>query len=292
MTDRIDIPNEIYETAPRVSLSRRAIIQGLAAGTVFPIVASCTTNPVTGANQLILPGFDNSTLAAMSTSAWNDMKTQIPQSSDRRLTNRVNEVWNRTARGRSSALKSVYNQDVAYNPNEWEVAVFDTPDVNAFVMPGQQVGVYRGITELTENDDQLAAVLGHEAGHVDGRHAAARASMQTAAQVGLVAGQIAITQSDTLARYGGGIAALGGAAVQFGVLLPYSRQHELEADKLGVDYMHSAGYSVAQAPRLWDLMAAKSEGKRPAEFMSTHPDPRRRADELRNYINARGYDVV
>ena len=143
-------------------------------------------------------------------------------------------------------------------------------------MPGQQVGVYRGITELTENDDQLASVLGHEAGHIDGRHSAARASAQMASQVAMVAGQIAIAQSEELRQYGNAISALGGAAIQFGILLPYSRQHELEADKLGVDYMYKAGYDVKQAPRLWELMDKKSAGNRPPEFMSTHPDPARR----------------
>lgn len=290
--DRIDAPRDFLEKAPRLRMSRRAIIRGLACGTIVPIVTGCSTNPVTGEQQLILPGFDNASLAAMSTTAWSEMKKQTPQTGDSRLRSRVLTTWDRTAQGRSAALKDKYNQDVAYVPNEWEVAVFDTDDVNAFVMPGQQVGVYRGITELTENDDQLASILGHEAGHIDGRHSAARASAQMTAQVAMVAGQIAIAQSDELKQYGGTLAALGGAAIQFGVLLPYSRNHELQADKLGVDYMHKAGYDVTQAPRLWELMDKKSAGNRPPEFMSTHPDPGRRRNELINYINANGYAFI
>ncbi|MEO1553985.1 MAG: M48 family metallopeptidase [Pseudomonadota bacterium] len=290
--DRIDAPRDFLEKAPRMRMSRRAIIRGLACGTIVPIVTGCSTNPVTGEQQLILPGFDNASLAAMSTTAWSEMKKQTPQTGDSRLRNRVLATWDRTAKGRSTALKDKYNQDVAYIPSEWEVAVFDTDDVNAFVMPGQQVGVYRGITELTENDDQLASILGHEAGHIDGRHSAARASAQMTAQVAMVAGQIAIAQSDELSQYGGTLAALGGAAIQFGVLLPYSRNHELQADKLGVDYMHKAGYDVTQAPRLWELMDQKSAGNRPPEFMSTHPDPGRRRNELINYINANGYAFI
>ncbi|MEM9570695.1 MAG: M48 family metallopeptidase [Pseudomonadota bacterium] len=290
--DRIDAPSDFLETAPRKRMSRRAIIRGLACGTIIPIVTGCSTNPVTGEQQLILPGFDNASLAAMSSTAWSEMKKQTPQTGDSRLRGRVLTTWDRTAKGRSAALKEKYNQDVAYVPNEWEVAVFDTDDVNAFVMPGQQVGVYRGITELTENDDQLASILGHEAGHIDGRHSAARASATVAAQAAMVAGQIAIAQSDELKQYGGTLAALGGAAIQFGVLLPYSRNHELQADKLGVDYMYKAGYDVAQAPRLWELMDKKSAGNRPPEFMSTHPDPGRRRNELINYINANGYAFI
>ncbi|MEL7031964.1 MAG: M48 family metallopeptidase [Pseudomonadota bacterium] len=290
--DRIDAPTDFLEQAPRMRLSRRAMIRGLACGTVIPIVTGCSTNPVTGEQQLILPGFDNASLAAMSTTAWTEMKKQTPQTGDSRLRNRVLTTWDRTAQGRTAALRDKYNQDVAYVPSEWEVAVFDTDDVNAFVMPGQQVGVYRGITELTENDDQLASILGHEAGHIDGRHSAARASATVAAQAAMVAGQVAIAQSEELSEYGGALAALGGAAIQFGVLLPYSRNHELQADKLGVDYMHKAGYDVTQAPRLWELMDKKSAGNRPPEFMSTHPDPGRRRNELINYINANGYAFI
>ena len=290
--DRIDAPTDFLEQAPRMRLSRRAMIRGLACGTVIPIVTGCSTNPVTGEQQLILPGFDNASLAAMSTTAWTEMKKQTPQTGDSRLRNRVLTTWDRTAQGRTAALRDKYNQDVAYVPSEWEVAVFDTDDVNAFVMPGQQVGVYRGITELTENDDQLASILGHEAGHIDGRHSAARASATVAAQAAMVAGQVAIAQSEELSEYGGALAALGGAAIQFGVLLPYSRNHELQADKLGVDYMYKAGYDVTQAPRLWELMDKKSAGNRPPEFMSTHPDPGRRRNELINYINANGYAFI
>ena len=290
--DRIDAPRDFLDKAPRIRMSRRGIIKGLACGTIVPIVTGCSTNPVTGEQQLILPGFDNASLAAMSTTAWSEMKKQTPQTGDSRLRGRVLTTWDRTAKGRSAALKDKYNQDVAYVPNEWEVAVFDTDDVNAFVIPGQQVGVYRGITELTENDDQLSSILGHEAGHIDGRHSAARASAQVTAQVAMVAGQVAIAQSDELRQYGNTLAALGGAAIQFGVLLPYSRNHELQADKLGVDYMHKAGYDVTQAPRLWELMDKKSAGNRPPEFMSTHPDPGRRRNELINYINANGYAFI
>lgn len=290
--DRIDAPKNFLENARRIKMSRRGMIKGLAMGSIVPIVTGCSTNPVTGESQLILPGFDNASLAAMSTTAWAEMKKQTPQTGDTRLRGRVLSVWDRTAKGRTASLKDKYNQDVPYVPNEWEVAVFDTDAVNAFVMPGQQVGVYRGITELTENDDQLASILGHEAGHIDGRHSAARASAQMTAQVAMVAGQIAIAQSDELRQYGNTIAALGGAAIQFGVLLPYSRNHELQADKLGVDYMYKAGYDVKQAPRLWELMDKKSAGNRPPEFMSTHPDPGRRRNELINYINANGYDFI
>ncbi|MBA4337891.1 MAG: peptidase M48 [Hyphomonas sp.] len=274
---------QLLANAPKVRLSRRGIIMGLAAGSVFPFVSGCATNAATGDSQLLLFGDDQ--IANMAATAWTDMKAQTPQTSNSKLKGRVLNIWDRTIQG---AVKQGH-----VSPNEqWDVAVFDTDDVNAFVMPGNRVGVYRGITELTENDDQISSVLGHETGHVVGKHAAERMSVTTAAQVGLMAGQIAVASSEELSKYGSAIGALGGAAVQFGVILPYSRKHELQADKLGVDYMHNAGYDVKQSVRLWELMSAQSQGQRPPEFMSTHPDPDRRAAELRNYINARGYALM
>lgn len=278
MVKRIEFDNEILAGAPQIRMSRRAIITGIAAGTVLPIATACSTNPETGRSQFLLMG--DAEVASMATAAWTDMKSQTPQTSNTGLKNRVLNVWNRTAKG------------ARRDHEQWDVAVFDTDDVNAFVMPGNRVGVYRGIVEFTENDDQLSSVLGHEAGHVTGRHAAERMSVAMAAQAGLLAGQIAIAQSDELRKYGTAIGALGGAAVQFGVILPYSRNHELEADRLGADYMHNAGYDVRQSVRLWELMDAQSKGQRPPEFMSTHPDPVRRAQELRQYINARGYALM
>lgn len=269
--------DDVLEAAPRIELSRRAIITGLACGTVVPFLSGCVTNPETGANQFLLVG--EGQIAQMSASAWSDMKQQVPQTSNPSLRRRVDNVWNRISRG------------AGRGDEQWDVAVFDTEDVNAFVMPGNKVGVYRGMTDLVENDDQLSSVLGHEVGHVAGRHAAERYSQQLAGSLALAVGGAAVQASDSLRQYGSTIGALGGAALQFGVLLPYSRRHELEADRLGVDYMYKSGYRVAEAPRLWDVMAEKNPRTTP-EFLSTHPDPLNRAAQLRQYINAKGYDLV
>jgi predicted Zn-dependent protease len=278
MTERIKFDGAVLKDAPEVRLSRRGIIMGMAAGTVFPIVSSCTTNPYTGEQELAFMG--DQQIAAMASTAWSDMKAQTPQTSDPNLRNSVLRTWSRVERATPKAGE------------QWDVAVFDTDNVNAFVMPGNRVGVFRGMVDLAENDDQLSTVLGHEIGHAVYRHANRRMSRAMLAQGALVAGQVAVASSEELRQYGNMIGALGGAAMQFGVILPYSRQSELEADKAGVDYMHKAGYDVGQSVRLWELMDQKSSGQRPPEFMSTHPDPARRAQELRQYINARGYALI
>ena len=284
--ERVDLPEGFMETAPRINMGRREIVMGLAAGSVLPIVSSCSTNPETGRSQFAFLG--DQQIAAMAASAWTDLKAQTPQTSDTRLKNRVLSIWDRVQDGATSASASGRK----WNEEAWDIAVFDQDTVNAFVMPGNKVGVYRGITEISENDDHIATVLGHELAHVAGRHASERMSMTIAAQTAMVAGQIAVANSDSLKKYGNTIAAIGGLGIQFGVLLPYSRRHEREADELGVDYMHAAGYRAGEAPRLWDIMSKMSGGNRPPEFMSTHPEPARRAQYLRTYINAKGYDLV
>ncbi|MEQ8557106.1 MAG: M48 family metallopeptidase [Henriciella sp.] len=276
--ERVEIDGELLRDAPRVNLSRRAIISGLAAGSVFPVLSSCTTNPYTGQTELAFMGEQQ--IASMAATAWTDLKSQTPQTGNSRMKNRVLNIWSRVEQATPKAGE------------QWDVAVFDTDDVNAFVMPGNRVGVYRGIVDLVENDDQLSSVLGHEVGHTVYRHANRRMSRQMLAQGALAAGQVALSSSETMNQYGGAVAALGGAAVQFGVILPYSRQSELEADKAGVDYMHEAGYDVTQAVRLWEVMDANASSARQPEFLSTHPHPSTRIDALRQYINARGYALM
>ncbi len=256
-----------------VVMSRRALIRGLAAGTVVPMAASgCATNPETGRSQFML--VSQGQLAKLSASAWSDVKAETPVSMDRSLNNQLRRVGGRIVGAANRA-----------NEN-WEYAVFDTDEKNAFVMPGGKVGFYRGIMEFSENDDQVAAIMGHETGHVAARHAAERYSQQLAAGVGLQVANVALSQRDN--RYKKEIAAILGVGVQFGIILPFSRQHELEADKLGVDYMYRAGYDPRQAVRLWERMGATSKSRQP-EILSTHPSPQTRVRALDAYIRQRGY---
>lgn len=256
-----------------VTLSRRELLQGLAAGSVVA-VSGCATNPVTGRSQLIV--VSNAQLAQLSAASWDQLKQKTPVSRDRRLNRQLSRVGGKIT------------QAAGQGGQRWQYAVFDSEQKNAFVLPGRQVGFYRGIMELAENDDQIATVLGHEVGHVTGRHSAERVSQTIVSQVGLTAVNVALAANDV--KYGGQISAALGVGVQFGILLPYSRRHELEADKLGVNYMIAAGYNPRQSVRFWERMAAESRGKpRPPEFLSTHPSPETRIAELDAYIRRRGY---
>jgi predicted Zn-dependent protease len=264
--------------AGKIAMSRRDIVRGLATGSVValvPLAASCTTNEVTGRSQLAF--ISDAQLMQMSASAWQEVNQAERRSTDPAKNARLRRVGEKIARasGRQS--------------DPWEFVVFDNPQKNAFVLPGGKVGFYSGLLDIADRDDHVATVLGHEVGHTTARHSSERASQGMLAQLAQVGGQIAIAQSDI--GFKREAAAMLGLGIQFGVLMPYSRLHELEADRIGVDYMHEAGYDVRESVRFWERMSEGSRGG-PPEFLSTHPSPETRIAQLRQHINNRGYAVM
>lgn len=256
-------------------LNRRDLVRGLAAGTIAVYAAplvGCAYNEELGRNQLML--VDDSQLAQLSLSAWADTLKKEKQVTDKAVVGRVRGVGDRIAKaaGRDNST--------------WEYAVFDDKQLNAFVLPGGKVGVYKGLLDLVKNDDQLATVIGHETGHVTARHGAERYSQSAAAGIGMTVAQVALDQGDVDHRKE--IAAVLGAGVTFGLILPYSRKHELEADRIGVDYMAKAGYRTRESVELWKLMS-KAGGNKPPEFMSTHPSDSTRIAMLEQHILRMGY---
>jgi predicted Zn-dependent protease len=254
-------------------LSRRDLVRGLAAGTVVAFTAGCSYNAELGRDQFLMVSDEQ--LVQLSLTTWRDALRTQKLSQDREMNRAVRSVGQRIveAAGRGA--------------QPWEYAVFDNPDANAFVLPGNKVGVNSGLFKAVVNDDQLAAVLGHETGHVTARHAAERVSQTMVAQVGLAAADLAIANSDT--QHSKELAAVLGAGVQFGVLMPFSRQHELEADRIGVDFMHAAGFKPVEALHLWQNMAAERTKKAPPQWLSTHPSDETRLAALQSYLTQRGW---
>jgi len=253
----------------KITLSRRDIVTGLAAGTLV----ACTTNPETGRSQLML--ISSEQLAQLSASSWTSLKQQERVSNNPAYNAQLQRVGDRVTRAAGQGDRS------------WEYAVFDNDSVNAFVLPGRQVGFYEGLMDFADNDDEIATVMGHEVGHVTARHAAERASQQLAAQGVLLGANIAAAQADSEDMKW--LSAALGVGLQFGVILPFSRKHELEADALGVEYMARAGYRPSQALRFWEKMAAGGSGNRPPAYLSTHPAPETRMRALDALIRQRGY---
>ncbi len=163
----------------------------------------------------------------------------------------------------------------------WEVVVFEDATPNAFALPGNKIGIHTGMLALVDNQDQLAAVIGHEIGHVLAKHSNERASQEMAVSSGM-----SIIQAVSAPQTALGQTALGllGVGAQYGILMPYSRVHESEADMIGVDLMARAGFDPRQSIGLWQKMERASQGRNPIEFMSTHPSHATRIQDLENHM--------
>ncbi len=247
---------------------RRAFIASLGA---FALSA-CSDNPLTGRRQLAF--VPDEQLAQMADQAWGELVAKTPISRDPRLSERLNRVA-------APIAQATRRTDIP-----WQLVVFDAPELNAFVLPNGKVAVFRGMMEFARDDNELGAVLGHEAAHVLARHPAERASPQLAAQAGVTLAQLVLGgENGENADLVAGVLGLGAT---YGVLLPYSRAHELEADRLGVGLMRTAGMEPAGAVRFWERMIAHRSGQgTPPEALSTHPADRKRLAELRTAVAAR-----
>ena len=158
--------------------------------------------------------------------------------------------------------------------------VFDDNAVNAFALPGNKIGVYEGIFRAARNQDQLAAVIGHEVAHVVAHHANERVSTTTATQMGVNVAQAAAGGTGTGS---GQLVGLLGAGATMGVILPFNRKQESEADVVGLDLMAKAGFNPAQAIPLWENMSRIGKEK-PPEFLSTHPSDETRLNGLKKAL--------
>lgn len=206
--------------------------------------------------------------------AWAQILARTPQSNDPVLNRRVRAVGQRLVAAAGAGGQA------------WDYRVFVDDSPNAFVLPGGRVGVNTGLFRVLQNDDQLAAVLGHEIAHAQYNHAAQRSTRTGLAQLGLSVGARIFGRNDP--ELANRIARYGGAGAQLGFLLPFSRRQELEADRLGVDYMARAGFRPSEAVALWRNFQG-SRARSAPQFLSTHPSDATRIQQLENYNRSRGY---
>ena len=164
---------------------------------------------------------------------------------------------------------------------EWEANVIESDQVNAFALPGGKIAVYTGLFPVAENADGLAVVMGHEIAHAVARHGAERMAYQKLVQIGSMAAGVSVSDMSPQARQA--VMAALGAGTKFGVLLPFSRDHESEADEMGLYFAAAACFDPREAPKLWERMAAL-DGARPSEFASTHPSNARRIEDLNRWM--------
>lgn len=236
----------------------RAAVLLVAIATALAGVLGCSTS-MTGEQQLLL--FPEAQMADMGRTAFSDLRSQTPRSSNSAQISYVQCVAN--------AITAMVPPDQAARVavTSWEVELFEDDTANAFALPGGKIGVHTGLLSVAKTPSQLAAVLGHEVGHVLDRHANARMSQTTLAQTGMQVGAI-LVGADTPQK-AAAMAALG-LGVEYGVLLPYGRGQESAADQIGLELMARAGFDPREAVTLWENMA-RAGGPKPPEFMSTHP---------------------
>lgn len=231
----------------------------------FFVLTNCVTSP-TGRKQFI--AVSDGEMNQMGHQAFDEMKKKTPIEHDAQINTYVKCVAQAIAR-------EAHDKTGVKN---WEVVVFKDASANAFALPGGKIGVHTGMLAVAKTPDQLAAVLGHEVGHVIARHGAERVSQSTLTQTGYVIADALLDKKNENRNL---ILATGLGLAQFGLLLPFSRKHETEADEIGLYLMAQAGFVPEQSVELWKNMAKASAGS-PPEFMSTHPANSSRISNLRS----------
>ena len=233
------------------------------------LCVGCATAPVTGRSQFIL--IPESTEIALGLQSYREILGKSKLSQDQQVVAMVKKVGNRIA---LAANKPEY---------EWEFNLIqDDKMINAFALPGGKVAVYTGILPHTKDKDGLATVMGHEIAHALVRHGGERMTTILLAQLGQVAMNVALKDRDPKT-----VAALNigyGIVTTVGVVLPFSRNQESEADRVGLILMAKAGYDPSKAPEFWKRMAAKKGKKSPPEFLSTHPADKRRIEQIKQWL--------
>jgi predicted Zn-dependent protease len=226
---------------------------------VFALAVACATSP-TGRQQVMLVPEDQ--MVELGDASFAEISAELPKSGDRRAVAFVQCV--------ARELTAEVGQ-----PQSWDVRVFASEEANAFAVPGNHIGVYEGMLEVAETQGQLATVVAHEIGHLAARHAAERVSQTMLVQGGLLAVSEVMGDSEQRALALGAL----GVGAQLGVLMPFSRVQESEADRLGLRLMARAGFDPEQSLALWRNMQ-RATGDGPPEFLSTHPSHETRIRNL------------
>jgi predicted Zn-dependent protease len=243
------------------------------------LYTACAKVPLTGRKQVnLLP---ESELIGLSLTQYKDFLAQNPPApssdNDAAMVKRVG-IKIQTAVTKYMAQQKLSARISGY---KWEFNLVNDPMVNAWCMPGGKVVVYSGLLKVTENENGLAVVMGHEIAHAIARHGNERMSQQMVTQMGGLALNVALStkSAETQALFNTAY----GTGATVGVLLPFSRLHESEADKLGLIFAAMAGYDPKEAPRFWKRMSAIGGAKPPA-LLSTHPSDEKRIKDLNEFM--------
>lgn len=251
-------------------LGRRDLLRlgGMAA--VVPLLGGC--DEIVGMVPDWVPRWfvSDETVSRLGVESWQRIRQQVRPSGNAELQGVLERIGTRLLRATGA------------DPRDWEMVVFASPDVNAFALPGNKIGVFEGMFRVAGSADQLAAVVGHEIGHLQAQHSAERLGAEVMKEWGLRLVSVALNIGDI--AYANQIAALLGIGAEFGLVLPYSRFQELEADRLGLVTMAEAGFNAREAVTLWERMDRAAGGQRTPGFLSTHPVPDARIAAIKEML--------
>lgn len=259
-------------SASKVLVLRSMVAATLALGSLLTalmfLVTGCQTVPVTERRRLLVTS--ESSENEMGLTAYQDVLKSEPVTKNEKYQELVKRVGQRIAA-------------VADRPDfNWEFNVIESKTQNAFCLPGGKVAVYTGLLPVCQDEAGLAVVMSHEVAHAIARHGGERMTYQTAQNLGKTAvGMVLQKQEEQKKQI---VLTAYGAASQYGVILPYSRKHELEADHIGLLLMAKAGYDPSVAPGFWERFSSLKQGDAPMEWLSTHPSDARRAAALRELL--------
>ena len=241
-------------------------------------LTSCTSVSITDRKQLMILGDD--VIYPEAFKAYKDFKSKTKLIESGKELDEINKVTNKL----KTAIKNYYKSEGKKDPTSnfaWEVVLVDNKEVkNAWCMPGGKMAVYSGILEIANNEGSLGALMGHEIAHAVARHGSERASQGLILDLGTMAveklliGRPLTGDSRKLYNY----------FTTFGVMLPFSRSHEAEADYLGLVFMHFAGYDLDESYKMWERMDKLNSGNRTPEFLSTHPSSKTRIENIKKWI--------
>ena len=243
------------------------------------LIVSCTTVPITGRHSITL--LPESELAQMSLTSYREILSESKLSTDQREIAQVKRVGERLSNATETYLRENGYSTDSYH---WEFNLIDDSEtVNAFCMPGGKIAVYSGLLPVAQDDAGLATVMGHEIAHALARHGNERMSQAMIVDMGGQA--LSAAMQNQPARTSQIFRQSYGALSRVGVLMPYSRLHETEADRIGLVLMARAGYDPRAAVEFWSRMEAEADSEsRPLQWLSTHPNPYQRIEQLKSFL--------
>ena len=263
------------------TISRRKFLE-LFSFSCCGLITSCSTVPITDRKQLTI--YPESFINKQAAGAYINFKKKAKIIKDGKDLKNITDIGEKIQKSVTSFFINQDNNDPTEN-FDWEYVLVDDKKIkNAWCMPGGKIAVYTGILDVAENNDGLATIMGHEIAHAVAKHSVERMSQAMALQVGtqvadiFLGGAINRTRS-TVGR------ATGMDIFQLGMMNPFGRKQETEADYLGLIFSSLSGYNIKESVKFWERMSKAKKGKEPPQFLSTHPSSTNRMENLNNWIN-------